>query len=172
MRQTLSEVSIEPSCTHCLLWGLLVLVLVLALTSHNENSGFSSPWSGHGAQWPESDHYFPPPPECCNKTCWFNCCSLVWWVCMCLSGYGPLTIELQWYENRTIDVFHLHRYLHFAINSTTKNKVLFAKCGMCKTPGFQEIVVFCFEMGASPSRLTCYHLVYQDGRRKTDWTNT
>ena len=65
-------------------------------------------------------------------------------------------------------MFHLHRYLHFDIIDTTKNKILSAKCGMYKTRGFQEIVVFCFEMGASPSRLTCYHLVYQDGRRKTD----
>ena len=153
------------------------MVLVLALTSHNENSGFSSPWSGHGAQWPESDHYFPPPPECCNKSLliqllFIGLMGVPSVLCMCLSGYGPLTIELQWYENRTIDVFHLHRYLHFDIIYTTKNKIVFAKCGMCKTPGFQEIVVFCFEMGASPSRLTCYHLVYQDGRRKTDWTNT
>ena len=32
--------------------------------------------------------------------------------------------------------------------------------------------MLCFEMCATPSCLTCYHLVYQDYIRKTDWTNT
>ena len=32
--------------------------------------------------------------------------------------------------------------------------------------------MLCLEMCATPSWLTCYHLVYQDYIRKTDWTNT
>ena len=32
--------------------------------------------------------------------------------------------------------------------------------------------VLCYEIEPPPSNLTCYHLVYQDYHRKTDWTNT
>ena len=32
--------------------------------------------------------------------------------------------------------------------------------------------MLCYEIEPPPSNLTCYHLVYQDYHRKTDWTNT
>ena len=60
---------------------------------------------------------------------WFDGCAGV--LCMCLSGYGPLTIELQWYENRTIDVFHLHRYLHFDIIDTVQRIKFYLQNAEC-----------------------------------------